>query len=334
MRSSHPLSEQGPTGGTGDAVWARAIQAGLLGIIVLALAGLVVATIEGRAGWVYVAIGLFMVAGVGLAIHTALVASRPRIVMRTAGFAPTRAAGVWRAIVEDVPIEARLSDGIARFRAEGIPDGLRIEAGDGGRPTGAPDFDAVARCAGRRAWIAALGPDLRAHLIPLLALGARVEGGGLHTPMGGVDLVHAAATTTARLGRTYRDLKGALVDRMRRDSPADGSINALAALAAGWPEDAATVALGDALLAHADPTIRLEAGRAIGARAAEVLAALHADDALDADLRRNAFVARIAATVGEARRRALVAAAADPLFAAEAQRLAATHGVVLKGGAT
>lgn len=316
--------------GSGDASWARPIQAGLLGIIVIALAGLVIAAIEGRAGWVYAAVGLFMTAGVALAIHTALVAGRPRIVMRNAGFAPTRANGVWRAIVDDVPIEARLGDGVARFRAEGIPDGLGIEPGDGGRPTGAQAFDAIARCTGRRAWIAAIGPGLRDHLTPLLALGARIERGGLITPMGSVDVVRAAAETTAQLARTYRDLKGALIDRIRRDTPADGNISALAALTAGWPEDRTTIRLGDALLAHPDALIRLQAATVIGARAVDELARLQQTSALDPTVRRQAFVARIGASVGEARRRALRAAAPDPLFGDEARRLAATHGVTLE----
>lgn len=325
MESSHPLSKPRPAG----AAHGRPVQLGLLGIIALALGGVVVAAVEGRPGWVYGGVAIFMVAGVALALHTALVASRPRVIMRTAGFAPTRESGIWRAIVDGVPIEARIAAEALCFRAEGIPDGLGIEAGPCAQPTGAPAFDAWVRCTGRRAWIAAIGPGLRGALTPLLRADARVERGALWAPPGGVELVGAAATTCARLAHTYGDLRAALVARAREDGPAEGGLTAIAALAAGWPDDPATIALTDALLVDPDPAIRLTVAEAIAARALEELARLAADPRLEPALRVRALVAQVGASGGAARRRVLVAAAAEPCFAAEARRLATTFGVSL-----
>lgn len=306
------------------------IRNALVTLLGLALIVLVGAAVEGRPGWVYAATGAFMVVGVALALHSAMVSTRPGAVLKAAGFRPTRRAHTWRAVVADVPVEALVQDGVVRFRPAGLPDGLSILPGASeGRGTGDPDFDAVAQCRGRSAELAALGPDVRASLIPLIEVGARVEGGALSVPVGGgLPVMQAASEAAARLAQIHHDLRAALRSRATLDPP-HLALPAVLALAAGWPDDAVTQAHLDDLLGHPDPMLRLAAAEASRSADPAVLDALIADAGLPAAVRVRALTAQIA-HASSAQRRARLAACLDtPMFCSAALALAAKHGVAL-----
>jgi hypothetical protein len=308
-------------------VFIRNVLVGLMGA---SLVGLVGAAIEGRAGWVYAATAAFMTVGVALALYTALIATRPGGTLKAAGFRPTRRPRTWRAIVDDVPVEAVLRDDAVHFRPAGLPEGLSLLPGASpSRGTGDPAFDAVVQCRGRSAEIAALGPIIRARLMPLIALGARVQHGVLSVPASGsAEVMAAASEAAANLAQIHADLRRALLARAAQDTPHLG-LPAVLALAAGWPDDAATQAHLDTLLQHSDAALRLAAAEASRSTATTVLDALSADVTLPIELRVRAFTARIGAASSAEREVRLARSLDAPVFRGATLALAIKHGVSL-----
>ena len=306
------------------------IRNALVTLMVAALVVLVGGAIEGQAGWVYAATAAFMTVGVALGVYTAVIATRPGTVLKAAGFMPTRQAHTWRAIVDSVPIEAVRRDDVVHFRPAGLPEGLSILPGASrGRGTGDPAFDAVVHCQGRSAEIAALGPGIRTQLLPLIAVGAQVQGGALSVPAGGsVEVMTLASEAAAHLARIHADLRAALRERAAQDSP-HLALPAVLALAAGWPDDPRTQSHLDALLQHPDPALRLAAAEASRATSSTVLDALSADPALPTDLRIRALTARISAASGAERAARLAHCLDDAVFCGAALGLASKHGVSL-----
>lgn len=228
----------------------------LIALLALSLVGLLVAAVEGRAAWVYAATGAFMVIGVMLALHTAFGRSRPARGLQSVGFGPTRQSGVWRAIVDGVPVEAILNGAQIVLRAAGVPESLSVHAGDTGQPTGDPEFDAAARCVGRAAEVAALSSKLRAELLPLLAMGVQVRAGAVCLPASAsVEVMHRAAQVAAALAQTLRDVRSALLHRVRTEPP-HIHLLAASALAAGWPNDARVGQAVQALVDHPDDDVQ------------------------------------------------------------------------------
>lgn len=313
------------------------IRNALVALMGASLIGLVGSAIEGHAGWVYGATAAFMTVGVALALYTALIATRPGGTLKAAGFRPTRRPRTWRAIVDNVPVEAVLQDDAVHFRPAGLPEGLsllsqastRLPGANPGRGTGDPAFDAVVQCRGRSAEIAALGPNIRARLMPLIALGAQVQHGVLSVPASGsAEVMAAASEAAANLAQIHADLRRALQARAAQDTPHLG-LPAVLALAAGWPDDSATQAHLDALLQHPDPALRLAAAEASRSTASTVLDALSADVTLPVDLRMRALTARIGAASSAEREVRLAQSLNAAVFRGAALALASKHGVSL-----
>lgn len=241
----------------------------LIALLGLSLIGLLVAAVEGRAGWVYASTAMFMGVGVALALHTMFGRSRPGRALQSAGFGPTRQAGTWRAVIDGVPIEAILRGPDLILYASGVPESLSITPGTGGQPTGDTAFDLAVRCAGRSAEVAALSATVRARLRPLLDIGVHVEAGAVRMPaVASAEAIDLTAQMGAAVAHTLRDVRAALLHRIESEDPTL-HVPAVAALVAGWPHDPRAGSAVRALLDHPDPAVQ-----ARGATISETLQAI------------------------------------------------------------